>query len=140
LSELKISELREQQKQLQDQEELLTFDINDCENRLVSVEIVRGNFETFTEVFSFLEPHEQYDLIHLLIKEIHYNETSRLVGGKGNSGTGSSGRNKRRASKGRTKGSVLITFWDLPPLGYTLRPIMEERAETRNEWERDWDG
>ncbi len=68
----RLKELGEEREGLQKEIESLEFKINEVENNYLNAESLKANFKYFKDVFEYLTPEEQYDLLHLLIKRIVY--------------------------------------------------------------------
>ena len=69
-----LDDLELQGKQLKSEVEVVEFEANDLENKIVSADIILENFKVFKDVYDHLTPNEKYDLLHLLIKKVVYFE------------------------------------------------------------------
>lgn|GEM_PF-775989 len=50
------------------------------EGRIISAEVITENLETFGTVYEHLTQEEKYDLVHLLVKKIVYDEEPEADG------------------------------------------------------------
>ena len=55
-----------------DELDVMDFDINRMESKIVSAEVIKNSFRVFKEIYDYLTSDERYDLIHLLVKNIVY--------------------------------------------------------------------
>ena len=78
--------------------ETMQFEVNDLENKIVSADVIRQNFEVFRDVYDQLTPEEKYDLLHLLLKKIVYFEDTDT------------------GKDGRKRGKIKMDLWELPPI------------------------
>ncbi len=61
-------------EQLGGEIESIEYEANDLENKVVSTDMIRDNFNVFKDVYDNLRDDEKFDLLHLRIKKIVYFE------------------------------------------------------------------
>jgi len=81
-----LSSLDHQAEQLRKKLDVMDFDINKMESRVISAGVIRNSFKVVKEIYDHLTPDEKYDLIHLLVKNIVYYVETSTVGNGGKSG------------------------------------------------------
>ena len=111
----KLDDLEKQSKQLILETDLLNFELNNMENKIVNADTVQENFKVFKDVYDQLTRDEKYDLLHLLIKRIVYYEDTVAT------------------DKERKVGKIKMDLWELPPIDPSHKNSATGFAES-NAW------
>jgi len=110
-----IEALEEQAKQLRKEIDFISFEAGNYENKIINSDLIVENLKIFKDVYDSLEPEEKYDIIHLLVKSIIYNEA-------------------HEADKdGKKRGKMKMELWELPKLNPAALTQKSGFAE-RNDW------
>jgi len=102
----KLDELQVQKDQLAEAIDKIDFKVMDIENTVIDEEFVINSLKEFDLLWDALKPSEKYDLIHLLVKEIEYEEDLDSLARPANS---------KVSDKGEKSGTIRIRLYDLGP-------------------------
>jgi site-specific DNA recombinase len=110
-----LDDLDLQARQLKTVIDVIEFEANDLENKIVSADISRDNLKVFKYVYDHLTPDEKYDLLHLIIKKVVYFEEPE------------------QAADGKKVGKIKMDLWELPPINPSALNSAKGFAES-NVW------